>query len=100
LGQKVLGGSGLYAVSLGAGLVSSASGAAAAATLASHGTISAQLAGVGVVLNSLASTAVKLPLIACISGDRRLTLRTSLAVMLVIVSGLPPAIVRRNRFAS
>jgi uncharacterized membrane protein (DUF4010 family) len=36
--------------------------------LAAHGTISVQVAGIGVVLNSLASTAVKLPIVARISG--------------------------------
>jgi uncharacterized membrane protein (DUF4010 family) len=88
LAQRTLGEVGFYAVSLIAGLVSSASGVAAAAALAAHGTISVQVAGVGVVLNSLASTAIKLPLVARISGDRGLTLRVALALGLIMVLGL------------
>src|SRR5579884_102265 len=61
LAQRTLGDAGFYGVSLVAGLVSSASGVAAAAALAAHGTIPSQVAGVGVVLNSLASTGIKLP---------------------------------------
>jgi uncharacterized membrane protein (DUF4010 family) len=87
LAQRALGEVGFYAVSLIAGLGSSASGVAAAA-LAAHGTITAQVAGVGVVLNSLASTAIKLPLVARISGDRGLTLRVALALGLIMVLGL------------
>ena len=88
LAQRVLGEVGFYAVSLIAGLVSSASGVAAAAALAAHGTITGQVAGVGVVLNSLASTAIKLPLVARISGDRGLTLRVALALGVVMALGL------------
>jgi hypothetical protein len=40
-----------------------------------------------VVLNSLASTAIKLPLIARISGDRGLTLRVAMALAVVRVVG-------------
>jgi uncharacterized membrane protein (DUF4010 family) len=88
LAQRMLGEGGFYAVSLAAGLISSASGVAAAAALAANGTISGQVAGVGVVLNSLASTAIKLPLVARISGDRGLTLRVALALAVVMVLGL------------
>jgi uncharacterized membrane protein (DUF4010 family) len=88
LAQRVLGEVGFYAVSLVAGLVSSASGVAAAAALAAHGTSTGEVAGVGVVLNSLASTAIKLPLVARISGDRGLTLRVALALGIVMALGL------------
>lgn len=88
MAQRMLGEVGFYAVSLAGGLVSSASGVAAAAILAAHGTINGQVAGVGVVLSSVASTAVKLPLMARISGDRRLTIRVSLALGLVMALGL------------
>jgi uncharacterized membrane protein (DUF4010 family) len=86
--QRVLGDGGFYGVSIVAGVVSSASGVAAAATLAAHGAISVQVAGIGVVLNSVASTAVKLPLVARLSGDRRLALRVSVALATVILIGL------------
>jgi uncharacterized membrane protein (DUF4010 family) len=88
LGERVLGEFGFYAVSIVAGLVSSASGVAAAATLAAHGTISMPEAGLGVVLNSLASTAIKVPLVARISSDRLLTARVALALGLVMVVGI------------
>jgi len=47
LAQRALGESGFYAVSIVAGLFSSASGVAAAAALAAHGTITVQVAGLG-----------------------------------------------------
>jgi uncharacterized membrane protein (DUF4010 family) len=100
LGQRLLGEVGFYVVSLAAGLVSSASGVAAAATLATHGTISGQVAGVGVVLNSLASTAIKLPLVGRISNDHRLTLRVSLALGLVMGLGLAATFVPVGALAS
>jgi hypothetical protein len=43
---------------------------------------------VGVVLNSLASTAIKLPLVARIAGDRGLTVRVALALGLVMALGV------------
>jgi uncharacterized membrane protein (DUF4010 family) len=88
LAERLLGETGFYAVSIGAGLVSSASGVAAAAALAAHGTISPQVAGIGVVLNSIASTAIKLPLVARISGDRDLTFQVALALGLVMLLGV------------
>lgn len=100
LGQDVFGNTGFYAISLIAGLVSSASGVAAAAALAAHGTIPVEVAGVGVVLNSLASTAVKLPLVARISGDRRLALRTSTALMIVILLGVGAMLVPSESLVS
>ncbi len=87
LAQHALGESGFYAVSIVAGLFSSASGVAAAAALAAHGTITVQVAGLGVVLNSLASTAIKVPLVARISRDRALTIRVAMALGLVMVLG-------------
>ncbi|MCC7106159.1 MAG: DUF4010 domain-containing protein [Chloroflexi bacterium] len=100
LAQRLLGEIGFYAVSLAAGLVSSASGVAAAATLASHGTVSGQVAGVGVVLNSLASTAIKLPLVARVSHDRALTVRVSLALGLVMALGIATTFVPASALGS
>lgn len=91
---------GFYAVSIGAGLVSSASGVAAAAALASHGTISTEVAGIGVVLNSLASTAIKLPLVARISGDRGLTFHVALALSLIMGLGIVAMFVPINALPS
>jgi uncharacterized membrane protein (DUF4010 family) len=88
LGERFLGTPGFYGVSIIAGLVSSASGVAAAATLASQGTVPFEVAGVAVVLNSLASTAVKLPLVARISHDRPLTARVAFALTAIMLLGL------------
>jgi uncharacterized membrane protein (DUF4010 family) len=85
LAQRQLGDLGFYGVSIVAGLVSSASGVAAAAALATHGTITIQVAGTGAVLASLASALVNLPLVARVSGDRPLTIRVALAMGAVIV---------------
>jgi uncharacterized membrane protein (DUF4010 family) len=60
---RVFGNSGMLAVSIIGGMVSSASTTAAAATMAMHGQISASLAGSSVVLASLASAAVNLPIV-------------------------------------
>jgi uncharacterized membrane protein (DUF4010 family) len=100
LGQRALGDPGFYLVSILAGLVSSASGVAAAATLATHGTVSVQVAGIGVVLNSLASTAVKLPLVARISSDRSLTLRVAAALAAVMLLGLVATLLPTEPLAS
>jgi uncharacterized membrane protein (DUF4010 family) len=87
LAQRGLGDVGFYAVSIVAGFVSSASGVAAAAALGAHGTIPGEVAGVAVVLNSLASTAIKLPLVARVAHDRRLTLRVAMALGTVMLLG-------------
>jgi uncharacterized membrane protein (DUF4010 family) len=88
IAQRSFGDVGFYGVSILAGLVSSASGVAAAAVLAAHGAIPGEAAGVGVVLNSLASTAIKLPLVAHTAGDRGLTLRVALALGVVMALGV------------
>ena len=99
LGQRALGNAGFYGVSVIAGLVSSASGVAPRA-LAAHGTISVQVAGIGVVLNSLASTAIKLPLVARISGDRRLSVRVGVALTAVMVLGIIATLVPTESLVS
>jgi uncharacterized membrane protein (DUF4010 family) len=63
LGQRYLGRFGFLAVSVLGGLVSSASTAGAAATLAMHGKITAHTAGVATVLTSMASALSNLPLL-------------------------------------
>jgi uncharacterized membrane protein (DUF4010 family) len=100
LGQRVLGNPGFYAVSVIAGLVSSASGVAAAATLASNGTVPVQVAGIAVVLNSVASTAVKLPLVARISSDRVLTVRVAMALTAVMLLGVLATLLPSEALAS
>jgi uncharacterized membrane protein (DUF4010 family) len=84
LAQRALGDVGFYAVSVAAGLVSSASGVAAAAALASHGVIPIEVAGVGAVLTSLASALVNLPVVMRLADDRALSTRLTLALLAVV----------------
>ena len=63
VGQRYLGHFGFLLVSVIGGLVSSASTAGAAATLALHGKITPQTAGLATVLTSMASALSNLPLI-------------------------------------
>jgi uncharacterized membrane protein (DUF4010 family) len=63
VGQRYLGHFGFLAVSVIGGLVSSASTAGAAATLAVHGRITPQTAGLATVLTSMASALSNLPVL-------------------------------------
>jgi uncharacterized membrane protein (DUF4010 family) len=63
VGQRYLGHFGFLLVSVLGGLVSSASTAGAAATLAMHGKITPQTAGIATVLTSMASALSNLPLL-------------------------------------
>jgi uncharacterized membrane protein (DUF4010 family) len=92
LGQRGLGQSGFYVVSIVGGLVSSASSVASAGLLASHGTLLPQVAGIGAVLASLASAFVDLPVIARLGRDPCLTRRLSLAVALISLLGVAGAL--------
>ena len=91
--EESLNGPQLAAATFGDGplLVVAGAGTGKTTTLAArvaHGTISVPEAGLGVVLNSLASTAIKVPLVARISGDRLLTARVALALGLVMAAGI------------
>jgi len=81
LGQKLLGSSGIIAVSLVGGLASSASSTAAAATLAAHGRIAPHEAAICTVLTSIASMMANLPIVYRQFRNRQLIRR------LVLVSG-------------
>ncbi|HVX29059.1 MAG TPA: MgtC/SapB family protein [Nitrolancea sp.] len=92
LGQRGLGQSGFYAVSLVGGLVSSASSVASAGLLASHGTLAPHVAGIGAVLASLSSAIVDLPVIERLGRDPHLTRRLALAVALISALGVAGAL--------
>jgi uncharacterized membrane protein (DUF4010 family) len=92
LGQRGLGQSGFYVVSVIGGLVSSASSVASAGLLTSHGTLLPQVAGIGAVLASLASAFVDLPVIARLGADPSLTRQLGLAVALIGVLGVAGAL--------
>jgi uncharacterized membrane protein (DUF4010 family) len=78
LGQRLLGSSGIVAVSLVGGLASSASSTAAAATLAAHGRIGPREAAVCSVLASIASMLANLPILYRQFRDPRLIRRLAL----------------------
>lgn len=87
LAERLLGESGLYAVSAVGGVVSSASTVASAANLATAGSLTPFVAGTSAVIASIASAIVDLPLIARFGRDARLTRRAALLVVLIIVLG-------------
>lgn len=90
--QRALGQVGFYAISLVGGLISSASGAAAAALLASHHSVPADVAGTGVVLTSLMSALVNLSLVARVAHERSLTRRTAWSLGFLLTLGVVGAI--------
>lgn len=87
IGQHFLGDLGVYLTSLLGGLFSSASAVAAAAALASHGTIPSEVAGTCAVIASLTSVVVNLPLVLGF-GNRTLTIRLAQAVGVIAFAGV------------
>jgi uncharacterized membrane protein (DUF4010 family) len=88
LAQRWLGSIGFYAVSLGGGLISSASAVASAASLSQQGLLPANVTANGAILASLTSTLVNLPLVAQIARERPLTQRIGWALLLTVIMGL------------
>ncbi|HRW09406.1 MAG TPA: DUF4010 domain-containing protein [Caldilineaceae bacterium] len=86
-GQQMLGQLGVYVTSFIGGLFSSSSAVAAAAVLASRGTISMQVAGNCAVIASLTSVVVNLPLVLG-WGNRRLVWKLAWSVLFVVVVGI------------
>jgi uncharacterized membrane protein (DUF4010 family) len=78
LGQRLLGPSGLIAVSVIGGLVSSASSTASAATLANHHQISPDEAAICTVLTSIASMMANLPIVYRQFRDRQFIVKLAL----------------------
>jgi uncharacterized membrane protein (DUF4010 family) len=95
LAQNGLGQFGFYAVSVGGGLVSSASAVASAANLASARTLPAHVAATGAVLASMMSALINLPLVVRLGKDRGLTSRIALALCGIVVLGAVGAIMQR-----
>ena len=87
--EEFLGPRGLLGVMFLGGLVSSASTAAAAATLAGQGRIPVDMAGMGVVLASIASLLFHVP-IAYLGGLRRSALKklTGLSLLVALLGGV------------
>lgn len=87
LAQRQFGDVGFYFVSAVGGLMSSASAVAAAATLASQGSLSATVAGTGAVLASFTSIAFSLSFVLR-THHRGLITRLATAMVCVAVAGL------------
>lgn len=85
--QREFGDMGFYVVSVIGGLMSSASAVAAAATLASQGTISPTVAGLGAVLASFTSISFSLSFVLR-TRNRPLILRVATAMACVAVAGV------------
>ncbi len=85
--QREFGATGFYVVSVVGGLVSSASAVAAAATLASQGSISPTVAGSGAVLASFTSLAFSLSFVLR-TRNRPLIIRLASAMACVAIAGV------------
>lgn len=87
LARRLFGSLGLYAVSLGGGLVSSASSVGSAASLGAHGQVSPLVVGHAAALASLASVAVNAVLIWRGAGSRALSLAVLRVVVILLACG-------------
>lgn len=86
LAQRALGTAGFYVVSAVAGLVSSASATATAATLVAQGKLPAEAAATGATLAAASSALLNVPLLWPVAGSTRRAL--VLTTLLVIGAGL------------
>jgi len=85
---RLFGPSGMFAVAIIGGLVSSASTTAAAATMAMHGQLSPSSAGSAAVLASLASAVINLPIVWRTTKDKAITKRLTLEISAVALVGI------------
>ena len=85
---RLFGTSGMFAVAIIGGLVSSASTTAAAATMAMHGQLSPSSAGSAAVLASLASAVINLPIVWRTTKDKAITKRLTLEISAVALVGI------------
>lgn len=92
---RVFGNSGMLAVSVIGGMVSSASTTAAAATMAMHRQITPSLAGSATVLASLASAVVNLPIVWRTTTDKVVFRRLLLQTSAIIAAGVLAVVVDR-----
>lgn len=92
---RIFGNSGMLAVSVIGGLVSSASTTAAAATMAMHGQITPSLAGSATVLASLASAAVNLPIVWRTTNDKAVFRRLVIQTAGIMAAGILAVVVDR-----
>jgi len=84
---RFLGETGVYALSVGGGVLSSASTVASAANLSTAGSLSARVAGHSAIIASVASAMVDLPLVSRFGRDARLTRRVALFIASIAALG-------------
>ncbi|HEY8794002.1 MAG TPA: MgtC/SapB family protein [Gemmatimonadaceae bacterium] len=87
LAARFLGETGVYALSVGGGVLSSASTVASAANLSTAGSLSARVAGHSAIIASVASAMVDLPLVSRFGRDARLTRRVALFIASIAALG-------------
>jgi uncharacterized membrane protein (DUF4010 family) len=92
-GQRLLGQSGVYGISVFGGLFSSAGAVAAAAALATTHTVAANVAANAAVIASVTSVAVNVPLVVR-AQDPRLTRRLLWSLGIVVAIGLLSAVLQ------
>jgi len=92
LAQRQFGETGFYIISVAGGLMSSASAVAAAANLASHGSISAAIAGKASILASFTSIAFSLSFVLR-TRNGYLIRRLAIAMFFVAIGGIAGAII-------
>lgn len=92
---RLFGTSGMFAVAILGGLVSSASTTAAAATMAMHGQLSPASAGSAAVLASLASAVINLPIVWRTTKDKTITKRLTLEIATVALVGIIAVVIDR-----
>jgi uncharacterized membrane protein (DUF4010 family) len=97
LGQRLLGSTGFQIVSALGGLVSSASTAAASASMALHGKVTSAQAGMAVVLTSMASALVDLPIVVRQAKNKLVTRDLALSSFLQVAIGIA-ALVLQAKF--
>jgi len=95
LGQRYLGHFGFLLVSVIGGLVSSASTAGAAATLAIHGRITPQTAGLATILTSMASALSNLPVLHQQIRQWAITRRLALLSFGIVAAGVIAMLIYR-----
>jgi uncharacterized membrane protein (DUF4010 family) len=92
IAQRAFGQSGFFAVSFAAGVASSASATATAATLASLGAVTISAAALGALLTSLASVMVHPILVWRFSGDRTFTRLVAAGTGFAVLAGVVGAL--------
>jgi uncharacterized membrane protein (DUF4010 family) len=99
LGQRALGESGFYIVSILGGVVSSANAVASAALLAAHGIITPRVAAIGAILATAVSALINIPFAARISRDTGLARQLAWSMGILAALGVLGSVVQDGMVA-